>query len=109
MIARPADCLSDLALDRLLAGEPAPTWHHVAGCTRCRARLEELRRGARVSDELVARGVARVRRRLWSRRIGVATTLAAAAVLLFSVGRIAPSGGWVERIKGGSLSLGVYV
>ena len=45
MRSRPETCLSDLALDRLIAGEvEEPT--HLAGCDACRSRLAELRADA---------------------------------------------------------------
>src|SRR5438270_5684349 len=108
---RPADCLSDLSLDRLLAGEPGPRWDHVNSCARCRARLEQLKQAARVSESFIVAGISRTRRRLWARRAGVATSLAVAATLLFVFTRVpplpeAPDG---ERLKGSELSLGVYV
>ncbi|MBI5546590.1 MAG: hypothetical protein HY901_22130 [Deltaproteobacteria bacterium] len=52
------DCLSRFTLDRLLAGEAeglADAQAHLAGCTRCAARLDELRalQKAELSDERV--------------------------------------------------------
>ncbi|HEY1584203.1 MAG TPA: hypothetical protein VGH63_00875 [Polyangia bacterium] len=53
-------CLSDLALDRLVAGEPvdAAVTTHAADCARCSGRLDEFRRArafdAPLLDELRA-------------------------------------------------------
>jgi hypothetical protein len=108
---RPAGCVSDLALDRLLAGEPGPRWEHVNSCSRCRVRLEQLKQASRASEAFILDGIQRTRRRLWARRAGVATSLAVAATLLFVMARVRPlpqsSDG--ERVKGAPLSLGVYV
>jgi hypothetical protein len=109
---RPDDCLSDLALDRLLVGEPGPRWEHVNCCIRCRGRLEKLKQASRVSESFILEGIRRTRRRLWTRRAGIATSLAVAATLLLVVTRVpslppSPDG---ERIKGpAGVSLGVYV
>lgn len=111
MKPRPAECLSDLALDRLIAGEPGPRWEHVNNCPRCRARLEKLKQGSQVSETWLARGIAHTRRRLWLRRAGVVTSFAVAATLLLVVARVRPlpSPPPDQRMKGSSLSLGVYV
>jgi hypothetical protein len=108
---RPAACLSDLVLDRLLAGEPGPRWEHVNSCARCRARLEQLKQASRVSESFITAGIARTRRRLWARRAGIATSLAVAATLLLVMTRVRPlpSPPAGERLKGAELSLGVYV
>jgi hypothetical protein len=104
--------LSDLSLDRLLAGEPGPRWDHVNSCGRCRTRLEQLKQASRVPESFILDGIRRTRRRLWARRAGIASTsLAVAATLLLMVMRVpplppAPEG---ERLKGSELSLGVYV
>jgi hypothetical protein len=109
---RPADCLSDLSLDRLLAGEPGPRWEHVNSCARCRSRLEQLKQASRLPESFILAGIRRTRRRLWARRAGIATTsLAVAATLLVVLTRVpplppSPEG---ERMKGSELSLGVYV
>ena len=108
---RPADCLSDLSLDRLLAGEPGPRWDHVNSCARCRARLEQLKQASRVPESFIVEGIRRTRRRLWARRAGAATSFAVAATLLLMMTRVrplptVPDG---ERLKGAELSLGVYV
>src|SRR5262245_7380166 len=108
---RPASCLSDLALDQLLAGEAdVARAEHLAGCARCRGRMEELRRASHVSDSFVMRGVSVTRRRLWVRRASVAASVALAAMVLVVVGRprINPSAD-EERMKGERLTLGVYV
>src|SRR4051794_16293784 len=108
---RPASCLSDLALDQLLAGEAdVARAEHLAGCPRCRVRMEELRRASHVSDSFIMRGVRHTRRRLWLRRAGVAASVAVAAMLGVALGRprlLLPTG--EERLKGERLSLGVYV
>jgi hypothetical protein len=108
---RPAGCLSNLSLDRLLAGEPGPRWDHVNSCARCRARLERLKQASRVPESFIVDGIRRTRRRMWTRRAGIATSFAVAATLLLLTTRVpplppAPEG---ERLKGAALSLGVYV
>lgn len=108
---RPAECLSDLALDRLLAGEPGPRWDHVNSCARCRTRLETLKQSSHVSEAWIASGVARTRRRLWWRRsMGLVSSVAVAATLLMVMARVRPLPAPPdERLKGAELSLGVYV
>ena len=94
---REAGCLSDLALDRLVAGEAvAAASAHAAGCARCTARLDEFRRArdearplldairAR-SDEPAAR-VVPLRRRAWLR--AVVPLVAAAALLMLFLPRL---------------------
>jgi hypothetical protein len=107
---RPASCLSDLALDQLLAGEAdVARAEHLAGCPRCRGRMDELRRASQVSDSFIMRGVTHTRRRLWVRRAGVAASVALAAMVIVAIGRprLMPTG--EERLKGERITLGVYV
>jgi hypothetical protein len=84
---RDAGCASDLALDRLVTGEPVETAiaSHVAGCARCAERLTGFRRDQALAAPIVtelrrrARSTARVARRRW---LGAALPLVAAAALL---------------------------
>ena len=112
--ARDQDCLSDLALDRIVAGEHVepPIATHAAGCARCGARLDEFRRAriddAALIDELRARApsVVPLKRRVW-----LSTMLpifAAAALVLLFLPRLFHRSG--EREKGMStLALDVVV
>jgi hypothetical protein len=108
-------CLSDLALDRLVAGEPvdAAVTTHAADCARCSGRLDEFRRArafdAPLLDELRLRGggsVVPLKRRVW-----LSTMLplfAAAALLLLFLPRLFHSTG--EREKGlSTLALDIVV
>jgi len=115
---REAGCLSDLALDRLVAGEAvAAASAHAAGCARCTARLDEFRRArdearplldairAR-SDDPAAR-VVPLRRRAWLRAV-VPLVAAAALLMLFLPRLLEPAAG--VREKGSSaLALDVVV
>lgn len=87
--ARPETCLSDLALDLLLAGEGDRT--HLASCVVCRARLDELRHEQEMflrdapeapEPEPQAVVVPLQKKRRW---IAIAAPLAAAAALLLAV------------------------
>lgn len=109
-------CLSDWALDRLIAGEPLgdAAEAHVGECARCGERLAEFRanqeRDAALLDELARRAptasVTPLRRRVW-----LATALplfAAAAIILLLLPRLLHGPG--ERAKGTStLALDVVV
>ncbi len=114
---RPESCLSDLALDRIVAGERVADGAatHAAGCARCGARLDEFRRALEVDapalEAIRARGgdgsVVPLRRRVWlSARLPL---VAAAAILLVLLPRLwQPRPG--EREKGsGALALDVVV
>ena len=115
---READCLSDLALDRLVAGERvADAAAHAAGCARCGARLEEFRRAqatdAPLLDQIRARApvaggtVVPLRRRLLLSTM-LPLAAAAAIVLLLLPRFLRPNVG--ERPKGSSaLALDVVV
>jgi hypothetical protein len=107
---RPDECLSDLALDQVLAGA-RESWPHVAGCVRCRGRLEALRRENQLPEAWLAAGIARTRRRLWRRRAGTVASLALAAALVVTFTRVSrpPPVGDAEQIKGDPVALGVYV
>ena len=108
---REASCLSDLALDRLVAGErvDAAVTAHAAGCARCTARLDELRRARDEMQPLLdairargADGVGRVvplKRRVWLSAM-LPLVAAAAILLLFLPRLLKPSTG--EREKGSS-------
>jgi hypothetical protein len=106
---RPEGCLSDLALDKLVAGAPATratVETHLATCALCTARLDELRRLNVRAALVLADGPGKLRRRLWRRTLVRATqALAAAAMLAFVV--LLPM--WrqpsPERQKGQSLPL----
>jgi len=116
---REAGCLSDLALDRLVAGEAvAAASAHAAGCARCTARLDEFRRARDEAQPLLdairartrAADVGRVvplKRRVWLRAV-VPLVAAAALVLLFLPRLLKPAAG--VREKGSSaLALDVVV
>ena len=112
---RDAGCLSDLALDRMVAGEgvDAAVVTHAAGCARCAARLDEFRRArqddAALLDELRTRApsVVPLRRRVWLSTM--LPLLAAAALLLLFLPRLFHSSSG-EREKGMStLALDVVV
>jgi hypothetical protein len=116
--AQPEGCLSDLALDRMVAGEPSPATarEHLATCERCRTRLDRISRERDVflasestSSIRTALG-RRERRHRWA--IGTASCGAiaiAAAVLLWfytkpNLDEVATS----TRLKGAP-HLGFYV
>jgi hypothetical protein len=107
-------CLSDLALDRLVAGERAEAAAtHAAGCARCAERLAELRRAkeadAPLLDQIMRRqaSVVPLRRRVWLS--AMLPLVAAAAVFLFLLPRFLHPG-MSEREKGSStLALDVVV
>jgi hypothetical protein len=107
---REESCLSDLRLDRLLAGELAGDAEsaaraHLAGCTDCQARraaVEEER--ARFSVPPPAR-MRRARRRWWP-AVAPLVAAAAAALLMWSAARDADPP--ATRTKGGH-RLGFYV
>ncbi|MCU1278147.1 MAG: hypothetical protein JWM53_1693, partial [bacterium] len=106
---RAESCLSDLALDRLVAGErvEAAVDAHVATCAECAARLADFRReqlqAAPLLDELRLRParVVPLPRRRWI--VAVPIFAAAALVLFLFVPRLRtlPS----ERAKGGAAAL----
>ena len=80
---RPEDCLSDLALDRLVMGEVerhAPAVVHLDTCATCRARLTELEAASRpfLSEPRARRSPAPRARRRWA-WLGATTALAGAA------------------------------
>jgi hypothetical protein len=94
------DCVSDLKLDRLVAGETrdAAVDAHVAGCSACSARVEQLRRERVAAAALVGDGVQRILRAQRRRRVlvGAQAFLAAAVILLIVWPRPRDS----ERVKG---------
>ncbi|MGZ3442151.1 MAG: hypothetical protein ACXVDD_21680 [Polyangia bacterium] len=106
---RAEGCLSDLMLDRLLAGEPvgASVEAHVAGCTECTARLGELRHERALDmplvDELRLRParVLPLPRRRWL--IAAPIFAAAAVLLLLLLPRFRPLPS--ERAKGSPTAL----
>lgn len=104
---RPETCLSDLVLDRLLAGELDGTpdadavQTHLSACDVCTARLAELRaQGEAFGNEIWVAGVAaqtrKAARRGWARP-AIAALAAAAAVVL--VVQLVPHN--ANRAKGG--------
>jgi len=105
-------CPGELELEvHLLGGGPAAVEQHLGGCSRCLARLEEMRRlGEEFRQEVfpaTVEAVARASRRrrpswLWS----LAPISAAAAVALMVVVRPSPS---YLGTKGGPLGLSVFV
>jgi hypothetical protein len=112
---RPESCLSDLALDRHLAGERLSEQEqgHLRGCPACTARVRELEADAarfpRVPGDVdaLARGGPRgARIRLLSRAASAGAALAAAAAILVWLVPEGPSG---QRTKGSDVSLAVYV
>ncbi|WP_433929427.1 DUF4384 domain-containing protein [Sorangium cellulosum] len=127
--ARPGGCLSELKLDELMAGQldaaaAQEASAHVAGCSRCSARLSEME-AARASFAASApplrldrgapagRSVAEARpRRRWLAPAAASALAAAAAALLFFRFNAAPGGADAEipgeRIKGAE-RLGFYV
>jgi hypothetical protein len=111
---RDEGCLSDLALDRLVAGEPGEAAAaHAAGCARCTARLDEFRRAQQTDAPVLAEIMQRratvvpLKRRIWLS--AMLPLVAAAAILLFLLPRfLHPTLG--EREKGSSaLALDVVV
>jgi hypothetical protein len=115
---RDAGCLSDLALDRLVAGERAgEAAAHAAGCARCGARLDEFRRARDTDAPLLALirerattpspSVVPLRRRVWL--AAMLPLVAAAAIVLLLLPRfLRPQLG--EREKGSTaLALDVVV
>ena len=116
---RQAGCLSDLAIDRVVAGERVDeaVTAHAAGCARCTARLDDFRRAhdeaQPLLDAIRARGadgggsVVPLKRRVWLSAM-LPLVAAAAILLLFLPRLLEPSPG--EREKGsGALALDVVV
>jgi hypothetical protein len=115
---RPETCLSDRALDTLMAGELAPdararAEQHLPGCAACDARRRELEaaRGAfpleapAFAKIVAAVSPARARRRTWW--LGGAFAMAAAAASMILAVRATPDTDAV-RTKGGA-KLGFFV
>jgi hypothetical protein len=118
------DCLSNLALDRLLVEEledhgRAAAMSHVSGCRRCSARLRELgaerdRFAAEARPLALPPGLAAPRRPLSGRALfaGGAVALGAAVVILLFVGRggdaIDEQSIDATRVKG-RVRLGLYI
>lgn len=110
---RPSSCLSDLTLDRLIAGAPttrAAVESHLTTCTLCAQRLDELRRLNVRAALVLADGPGRLRRRLW-RGTFVRATQAFAAVAMLALVVLLPmwrhvgGGPLDERAKGQALPL----
>jgi hypothetical protein len=113
---RAAACLSDLTLDRLVAGEAvgAAAEAHAVGCEHCGARLAAFRADQARDAALVAELQANAKLPSvvpWKRRVWMATALplfAAAAIILLLLPRLLHAPG--EREKGvSSLALDVVV
>lgn len=113
-------CLSDLALDRLLAGELAGTLEraqaqeHLRGCAGCAARKLALVEDARrFQDEVDAGGwrpapIEEPRRRLFGWGKGLSWGLAGACAVLAAIAFLPqgpPASGGLRSKGGGSLSL----
>lgn len=102
---RPEGCLSDLALDHLMAGRPASPEEvaHLGGCAACQARRAELELGrATPLPPLVLRPIVPLPVRRWRGPLALLTAAAAAILVVIAQ----PS----ERTqtKGGP-ALGFYV
>lgn len=122
-----SECPSDLALDRLHAGElpteeAKRTEQHVAGCADCGARMAERRAGFGAIDEVDPRAMlARIRTGLdapvqasvserllgWARRLIAPVALVAAAAVALLMVRTPVDEGPTTRMKG-SLALHVF-
>jgi len=107
---RAAACLSDLVLDRIVAGELKPTGApatHLERCHACRARLSALLTEAqRFPDEVFVAGMAAAARRRARpprlRIVGALSALAAgAAALVLALRPAAPPPPSSVRTKGG--------
>jgi hypothetical protein len=116
---RTEECLSDLTLDSVLAGdasaaEEAAARAHAGACERCRDRWAELEDARRLflasHPAFVPAVAAKGRSRRWPVRAGQAIALlAAAACLLLWMRRPKPEeSAGTERLKGGS-SFGFFV
>jgi hypothetical protein len=115
---RPDDCLSDLALDRLLAreldGRPEKETGlaHLATCARCQQRRAQLEaEPAQVPGETLLRDLARrrVRRRRAPLVAAISLLAAAAAVVLLVRPRPDAAPPADTRLKGGALGFAVLV
>ena len=111
---RDEGCLSDLALDRLVAGEELGAARaHADDCARCGARLDELRRArdvdAPVLDAIRARAerVVPLGRRLWLSTM--LPLLAAAAIVLVFAPRLWKPRPGVREKGSAALALDVVV
>ncbi|MDC3961253.1 DUF4384 domain-containing protein [Polyangium jinanense] len=109
--SRPETCLSDLRLDRLVAGEldaaaGREARVHLEGCARCAARLTEIKAGraAFLADPPplpAARPAAEVRRfARWAPRVAVVLAAAAAFAFWFRARPAGDDPGDATRIKG---------
>lgn len=112
---RPETCLSDLTLDRYVAGEllSERARDHLCRCTACSARATEIQTEAasfpRIPGDVEAlarRSSKAIRVRVLFRTASAGVALAAAAVLLLSVAHREPSG---QRAKGADVALAVFV
>ena len=113
--SRPESCLSDLAIDQLLAGEATNELAqraHLRSCSACGKRWEEIEAEREAFTRaapplrLTTRGGARRRAWLWS-GAAVAAAAAGVALLLLSGGGAGREGDAIRR-KGGE-RLGFYV
>ncbi len=112
---RPPSCLSDLTLDRIVAGAPttrATVETHLATCALCTQRLAELRRLNVRAALVLADGPRKLRRRLWRRTIVRTTQTFAAAAAMLALVVLLPmwrKPGGHERTKGQALPLELSV
>ena len=106
---RDESCLSDLVLDRIVAGEPpvrpspSAIELHLGSCAACSARLDQLRQERVLAEPLLAAGRRRhrlaQRRRVWLTAAPVLFAVAATLLLLL-MPRMREH--LPERMKGGS-------
>jgi hypothetical protein len=108
-------CPSDLQLDRLVAGEPAPAAaQHLGGCALCTERVEERRQGFAAFAEVHPAALrARIeqlapQRRRWPGRLRLPLALAAAAAAAVIVAA-RPGGPATDQVRAkGGLGLHVH-
>lgn len=115
---RPEGCLSDLALDRLVAGEratrpdAAAVAAHLGGCRACAERLRQLRAAQAEAAPAVAAALARLSRARRRRVVALVTPalLVAAALVLVVLPRgRAPDGGVRQKGAAAAVALDLVV
>lgn len=113
---RPDECLSDLVIDRLVAGDfeasrVAEREGHIAQCQRCTERVAAIRSAPPPSEMAVTRGVRMlraVRQRRWLMPT-VAAATAAATLMFFMVVRSRDTGLKQPRIDSQTRTKGTVV